>query len=62
MIKLNPKILLVDNGFIGENNSSYYVSGSTNEFIKDLTKLGIDVNLMQFHKESIANEIFSILS
>ena len=56
MIKLNPKILLVDNGFIGENNSSYYVSGSTNDFINDLIKLGVDVNIMQFHKEIIGNE------
>jgi glycosyltransferase involved in cell wall biosynthesis len=50
------KILLIDNGFIGKNKSSYYISGSTNNFINDLTKLGIDVNLMQFHKEIIGNE------
>ena len=56
MTKLNPKILLVDNGFIGENNSSYYISGSTNDFINDLIKLGVDVIIMQFHKEIIGNE------
>ena len=56
MNKTNPKILLVDNGFIGENNSSYYISGSTNNFINDLSKLGIYVNLMQFNKEIIENE------
>lgn len=50
------KILLIDNGFIGKNKSSYYISGSTNNFINDLTKLRIDVNLMQFHKEIIGNE------
>ena len=52
------KILLIDNGFIGKNKLSFYISGSTNDFINDLTKLGIDVNLMQFHKEIIGNENF----
>ena len=50
------KILLIDKGFIGKNKLSFYISGSTNDFINDLTKLGIDVNLMQFHKEIIGNE------
>ncbi|MBT3463694.1 glycosyltransferase family 4 protein [archaeon] len=54
--KFNSNILLVDNGFIGKNKSSYYISGSTNDFINDLTKLGIDVDLFQFHKEIIGNE------
>lgn len=56
MIKSNSKILLIDNGFIGKSKSSYYISGSTNDFIKDLTNLGIDVDLMQFHKEISGNE------
>ena len=51
------RILLIDNGFIGKNKLSFYISGSTNDFINDLTKLGIDVNLMQFHKEMYAQVV-----
>lgn len=54
--KFNKKILLIDNGFVGKNKSSYHISGSTNDFIKDLSKLGIDVNVFQFYKDIELNQ------
>ena len=54
--KFNKKILIVDNGFVGKNKSSYHISGSTNDFIKDLSKLGIDVNVFQFYKDIELNQ------
>ena len=56
MIKSNPKILIIGNGYVGKIKNSYYSQGSTTDFINDLIKLGIDVNYFHFYKEIIANE------
>ena len=59
MNKLNSKILLVDNGFIGKNKDKYYFPEGTSKFVKDLKSYGFDINLLSFVKKIDLNENYS---
>lgn len=56
MNKLNSKILLVDNGFIGKNKDKYYFPEGTSKFVEDLKNYGFDISLLSFVKKIDLNE------